>query len=280
MRRAVALLAPGLASLALVMYFLLSAEFENGTRTYRTPHFYVLANWGVLAMASVFAMVTCLGCGALLGTLLARLEQTLPDGRAAAVRRGGPVGTGIVAAAAIGIAVGGLYAVFGSLYFGVPVGALLRWALYPVLPVAVIAAVIAVVATRQRHRPRQGWDAFLAFPLTCVGCGAVGTALVHHSMITPVRREWELWLGLTGRVGGLLIGVAVAAALVDALVLRLVAAAPLGVFFAAVTSWQATGIMAAMFAMAVAWWWARRLWTLTRSPVAPAAVVPAARSAL
>jgi hypothetical protein len=60
--------------------------------------------------------------------------------------------------------------------------------------------------------------------------------------------------------------VGIACALVNSLLLRLVVGAPLAVFCAAIVSWNATGVLAGMYAVAVVAWWARRLWDLVRTP--------------
>jgi hypothetical protein len=80
-------------------------------------------------------------------------------------------------------------------------------------------------------------------------------------------------VGVVGRFGGLLIGVGIATALVSRWILRAILAMPLGVVMAAIVSWPGTGILAVIYAAAVALWWAGRLWALLRSPVTEAAPV-------
>jgi hypothetical protein len=260
-RRVVTLAVPGLASLAVLAHFLFSASLENES----TEYFYILANWGELAMAALFAVIACIAAGSLLGATLTLVEETTPWGGPPSPGR--QTGTGILVAAVGGIALAGMYAVLAGLFFGVPMSSPLRWALYPVLPVAVIAAVVAVIAARHWRVPRQGWDGFLAFPPTAVACAAAGTVLVQFAMSTAVSAAQVLPLNLAGRFGGLLIGVGVAAAIARQWVLRLVIAVPMGLFCAAIVSWQATGILAVIFTVAVLLWWARSLWDLIRSPL-------------
>jgi hypothetical protein len=275
MRRAVALVVPGLASLALVTYFLVTAHFENGTRIYRTSHSMCRRTGAYLpwrrcspwwaAWPVVHCWARCWPAGA---DPPRRPHRADPAGRAGGYgdpRRGRDRDRH-------------------------------RWAFRGVRqPVfrgagecaAAVGAVPGAARRGDRRRHRGHRDPAAAPPagLGCLpglpgdvggvrgGRGSPGASLDDHAGSPGdgvVARA-------DGRVGGLLIGVAVATALVDTLVLRLVAAAPLGVFFAAITSWRATGIMAVM--VAVALWWARRLWILARSPVLPVAVVPAARSA-
>lgn len=266
LRRAAALLVPGLASFALLAHFLFSASYSVGGRTYRSPHFYVTANWGELTLAAALALVTCLAGGSLLGTLLARAEQSRPDRRAQQPSAEAQVGTGILAAAAVGVAIAGLYAVFTALYFGVDITAPLRWALYPLAPIAAVALVVAVIAARRVRTPVQGWDAYLAFPLSSVIAAAAGMLLLQYAMSTERPPNLETVIDLTGRLGGLLIGVAAATALARTLVVRLLIAAPLGLFLAAIVSWPATGVIAVIYTVAVTLWWARRLWDLIRNP--------------
>jgi uncharacterized membrane protein len=50
---------------------------------------------------------------------------------------------------------------------------------------------------------------------------------------------------------------------------RLIAGALLGVFFAALTSWPATGMFGVIVAVAVGLWWLHRFWTVIRAPAMP-----------
>jgi hypothetical protein len=267
LRRAVGMIIPAVVSLVLVWHFLGSADYGGGgSREYRAAGSWVIANWGELAVACVLALVGCLSIGSVMGAVVGQLDRLQPNRPQRVVSSQVRVGTGILAATAAGVAVAGLYAVGGSLYLRTAVGPLLRWGLLPVLPVAVIAVVIAVIAARWARQPVQGWDGFLTFPLSSALAAGAGTALVQAAMTARVAPEWGLSVQLAGRVGGLLLGFAVAAALAHSWVLRLIIGLPLGVFLAAVVSWPATGLLAVMYTSAVALWWARRLWDLLRSP--------------
>jgi hypothetical protein len=265
-RRAAAIAVPGMASLGLVAQFLFTAEWNNGSRILRGPYFYVTANWGELAMASVFAVVACLGAGTMLTSLIAARHTTTHPGDAS-----GQMGTGILAAASLGVAIAGLYAVTSSLYFGLDTGPFLRWALAPVAPVAALAAVTALVAARQWRTPRTGWSDLLAFPTGSVVTAAAGMALVQHSLTADRWPHLVLWIDLAGRAGGLLLGIGVVMAVVPTLLLRLIVAAPVAVFTAAIVSWDAVGILGVIYAIAVALWWIRSLWPLIVRPVGQAA---------
>jgi hypothetical protein len=278
LRRAAGLLVPGVASLALVAHFVFSAERSGRSRGYADPYAYVLANWGELAMAAAFALIT-----ALVGATL--IASTLPPTQPA-VRSSGPaqptsagsvvgsvagsqqVGTGLLAAVAAGLAVAGLYAVGASVYFDLPTGGFLRWALVPILPIAAAATVTAVLAARWGRIPREGWHAWLTFPVTSVVCGAVGMLLIQVAMTARVYPTHALANGLVGRFGALLLGVGAALALVRPARFRIIVAAPLAVFTAAIVSWPATGLLGVLYIAAATVWWLQQVWRLLRNPLA------------
>ncbi|MET7968752.1 Hsp70 family protein [Micromonospora sp. NPDC005305] len=260
-RRAVAIAVPGLASLALIGQFFLTADYRNGSRALPGLHYWVVLNWGELAVAAVFAVVACLAAGTVLGSLIAARSPST-DIRS----EGGKVSVGILAAVSLGVAAAGLYAVVASQYFGLPVGGFLRWALWPVTPIVVMAVAMAVVAARQWRVPRGGWSALLTVPTGSVSSGALGMLLVQYSLTADRWPHLVLWIDLAGRVGGLLLGVAVVMALVTPLVFRLILAAPLAVISAAIVSWPASGVLGVFYAVAVAVWWAARLWTRVVRP--------------
>ncbi|MGS2619784.1 Hsp70 family protein [Micromonospora sp. LZ34] len=271
-RRAVAIAVPGFASLGLVWQFLMTAEYHGGSRILRGIHYSVSVNWGELAMAAVFALLACLGAGTILGSLIAAHSPT-PDTRT----EGGKVSIGILAAVSLGAAIAGLYAVVASQYFGVPLGGFLRWALWPITPIVVMGVAMAVVAARQWRTPHGGWSALLAVPTGSVIVAAAGMVLIQYSLTADRWPELVLWIDTAGRVGGLLLGVGVVMALVTPLVFRLILAAPLAVITAAIVSRQAAGILGAIYAIAIAIWWAARLWTRVVRPAPPS---PAASAAM
>ncbi len=280
-RRIVGVVVPGVSSLALFAHCLLTAQWHNGSRVRQQPGFRIDINWGELALAAVFAAVAALSAGTLLAaTLHAPTPSSLSSGgparplgrfaagpavpRAAAVR----VASGVVAAAAIGAAVAGLYAVTAALFFGQPMGGFLRWAVGPVTPIVLIAAATAWVTVQFRRRPRHGWDDLLAFPSSGVIAVAAGMVVVQEAMTAARWPALVLTIDIAGRVGGLLIGVGVALILLRRAVHRVIVGALLGVFLAALTSWPATGMFGVIVAVAVSLWWLRRLWTVIRTPAA------------
>jgi hypothetical protein len=221
-------------------------------------------NWGELAMAAVFAMIASLGAGTVLASALAARPTTTP------VSPGSQIGTGILASASLAVAVAGMYAVIGSLYISQPVNGYLRWALLPVAPVAAAATVMALVAARQWRIPQGGWSRLLAFPTGSVVTAGLGMLLIQYSVTADRSPDMVLWIDIAGRVGGALLGVGTVMAVVSQPVLRLILGAPLAVIAAALVSWPATGMLGAIYAVAVAVWWLRQLWTRLLRPHTPA----------
>ncbi|MEU8299740.1 Hsp70 family protein [Micromonospora sp. NPDC048909] len=256
-RRAVAIAVPGFASLALIWQCLMTAEQHSAM----SVHYWVTLNWGELTMAAVFALLACLGAGTILGSLVAAHSPT-PDTRS----EGGKVSVGILTAVSLGLAIAGLYAVVASQYLGQPVGAYLRWALWPITPTVLMAAAIAVVAARQWRAPHGGWSALLAPPTGSITAAALGMAMIQYSLTADRWPHLVLWIDIAGRVGGLLLGVGVVMALVTPLVFRLILAAPLAVITAAIVSRQSAGTLGVIYALAIAVWWAARLWTRVVRP--------------
>lgn len=144
-RRAAAIAIPGFASLALVAQFLLSSEWRGGILGV-IPATAIL-NWGELAMAAVFALIACLGAGTVIASAIAARNPT--DHSPPGVQ----TGTGILAAASMGSAIAGMYAVVASLYIETAVGPFLRWALLPIAPIIAVAAVLALIAARHGAHP-------------------------------------------------------------------------------------------------------------------------------
>jgi hypothetical protein len=178
---------------------------------------------------------------------------------------GAPIGTGLLVAVAIGLSIGGLYAIAGSVYFGLPIDPFLRWTLLPQLPIGAAAIAAAIVPARLRRPPPQGWNAWLAFPISSLLAAGAGVILVQISMSAP-RYPWdETVMNLAGRGGALLLGIG-AALVATRAVYRLVIAAPLGIFAAAIVSWPATGMLAFIYIVAVTMWWAQCIWKLVRTP--------------
>ncbi|WP_032716989.1 Hsp70 family protein [Salinispora arenicola] len=251
-RRAVGIVVPGFASLALIWQCIATAERNSAL----SLHYWVDFNWGGLALAAVFALLGCLAAGTVLGSLIAARSRT-QDIRT----EGGKVSVGILAAVCLGAAIAGLYAVVTSQYFSLPVGGFLRWALWPIVPIAVLAMVMAVVAARQWRTPHGGWSALLAAPTGSIIAAAAGMGLIQYSLTAARWPNLVVWVDLAGRVGGLLLGAGIVMALVTPLMFRIILAAPVAVISAAIVGAQSTGILAVCYAVAVAVWWTARVWT-------------------
>ncbi|WP_425412952.1 Hsp70 family protein [Micromonospora nigra] len=251
LRRAVAMAVPGFASLLLVSHMLLTPTWHGGILR---P--VAALNWGELAMASVFALVACLGAGTVLGSALAAR-----DGNSVSLSPGVQVATGILTAAWLGVAVAGMYAVVGSQYIGTELGPFLRWSLLPVAPILLVAGGLALIAVLRWRTPRGGWSDFLAFPTSSVVTATAGMLLIQWSLTADRWPDMLVWIDLGGRVGGLLLGIGVITALVSRLALRLVLGAPLAIICAALVSSRTAGILAVIYAIAVTVWWLKQLWT-------------------
>ncbi|MBM7079315.1 Hsp70 family protein [Micromonospora sp. MMS20-R1-14] len=268
-RRAVAIAVPGLASLALLWQALLTAERNNTLSAY----YYVLFNLGELTMAAVFALVACIAAGTILGSLIAARSPT-PELRT----EGGKVSIGILAGVSLGVAIAALYAVVISQYFGLPLRGFLTWALWPIAPTAVLAVVMAIIAARQWRTPSGGWSTLLATPTGSVVTAAVGMGLIQYARTADRWPHLVVWLDLTARIGGLLLGIGTVMALVTPLIFRIVLAAPIAVISAAIVTGQSTGILGVSYAIAITVWWAARVWTrLIHPTTGPTTLSPPGR---
>ncbi|MEV0810851.1 Hsp70 family protein [Micromonospora sp. NPDC050200] len=257
-RRAVAIAIPGFASLALVAQFLLTPEWMGGILGVIPPT--ALLNWGELAMAAVFAMIASLGAGTVIASAIAARDPAGPTAP------GVQTATGILASVSLGSAIIGMYAVVGSVYIGTAVGPFLRWALLPVAPIVAVAAVLALVAARQWRVPRGGWSQLLAFPTGSVVTATAGMLCIQYSMTADRWPNMILFIDVTGRVGGALLGIGTIMAVVRQPVLRLILGAPMAVITAALVGPGASGILGVIYAIAVTAWWIRQLWTRILRP--------------
>jgi hypothetical protein len=257
LHRLIGLGLPGLLSLVLYAHFVFGTDFNNGTPSFPLRYYYVSASWGELTVAAVLALLTCLQAAALIGALLPG-RPNLAVGQL----RDGSISSGAGVAAAAGVAVASLYAVTAAVYFAKPVRDSLTWAVIPVLPLAFCAVVLAVVAWH-RAEPPGGWEAFLAFPLSSMMAATAGMLAVsawwHGSL-----RWLGGWADVAGPLGGILMTVAVACTVARHLLLRLTLTVLLG-FFGAVLSHPGAGILAVIYALAVAMWWAYRTWVMFRT---------------
>ena len=142
LRRLIGLGLPAAASLALFAHFIFAAEFNNGTPFSPRAYYYVIASWGELTVAAVFAMIAFLQAGSLIAVLLDHRDAGTTSRRDPDSRITG----GLLLAVAAGLATTVLYALTTAVYFSYGVNAPLRWSLLPVLPIAA-AAILAAALT-------------------------------------------------------------------------------------------------------------------------------------
>jgi hypothetical protein len=259
LRRIAALALPWIFSLLLYGHFVFTAGFYNGTPTSRREGYYVLAVWGELTVASVLAAITFVQAASLLTGIL--------DHRAG--QAGGPgvpnrITSGLGLAAAAAAAVASLYAITAAVYFAYPIDMLLRWALLPILPALGCVLVMAAITWHKQVQPYGGWDGFLAFPVSSIVATAVGTFAVALEWHTGLPWWANDWKDLIGYGGGLLMGIGITCALVRHLAVRIGLAVLLG-FFSLIISRSGPDILAVLYAVAVASWWAQRAWSLART---------------
>jgi hypothetical protein len=98
--------------------------------------------------------------------------------------------------------------------------------------------------------------------MATAAAGIVAVSLWWHG-----RMPWWLngWTTSIGLAGGLLIGIAVACTLVRHPAARLALTVPIGLF-TTVISRSGPDILAIIWAIAVACWWAWHAWALIRTP--------------
>jgi Hsp70 protein len=259
-RQVAAMVLPAVAALLLYGHFLLSADLHRGPGIGYDPTAYLLANWGELALASVFTLVTFLTAAVMIAATLPVDDPGTEPG--SPLRDTQQIGAGLLAAAALGVAACGLNAIFAAVILQWSTAPFLRWAVLPPLPIVAVVAATAAVATRWGRVPAGGWHAWLNFPAGSIWVATVGTVLVQVAQTTPAELSTEV----AGRVGGLLLGVATALLVARRRAYRLIAAAPLCVFTAGIVGASTTGILALVYVTAATGWWARRAWALANQP--------------
>jgi hypothetical protein len=227
---------PFVASFGLLFDFVATAHVDRAAGIAYDPNAYLLANWGELALAAVFALVTSLACAVVIAGLLpVRDPLSGPGGETG---YGQQLSAGLLGACGIGLSAAGLYGIFGAVVTHWSTAPFLRWALLPILPLAAAAVVTAWLAARWGRVPAGGWHDWLDFPVGSAFVAAVGMALVQEALTVPRYPADEAVIDLVGRLGGILIALATVMGLVRRWRYRLIVAAPLAVVEA--------GIVAAM----------------------------------
>jgi hypothetical protein len=264
-RQPAAALVPGFASLGLMTQFLATAKLNRvAAGIGYDPDAYLLADWGELALAGLFALLTCLTSATVIAAAIP-VDNPLGSGRSSG-GRGQQIGTALLAACGMGLAVACLYAVFDAAVVGYSNAPFLRWALLPLVPLVAVILVTAALATRYGRVPSGGWHVWLGFPPVSVLATAVGMALMQHGLAAP-RYDWqEHVLDVLLRVGGVAFAVGSAMAVARRWHYRLILAAPLAVFTAGVVAPSTTGVLACLYVAVVTGWWGRRAWELAFHP--------------
>ncbi|MFI5916449.1 hypothetical protein [Dactylosporangium sp. NPDC051541] len=294
-RDIVATALPGVFSVLLFWQFMTGSERYGPREKVYAPGM-LLASWGGLAVASVFALLAVAG-GALLWTALRHDPSGAPEGGGvAAPARHRLTALAIVGGAGGGMIAAAVYALIAAGYFDLDMWPLLRWSVLPILPAALGASVVAVAVWRRPEPPHGSWPVWLRFPPSAVALAGTGMLLIAFdethspSQLMPLMQLVHLWIpahettiiGPVGRIGGLCIGAAVAWLLSASVWRRLLFGAALAALVAAVLSWRSSGAVAVGFCLVVAAWWAMRaaqliLRPLLFTPPPPAAAQPTGR---
>ncbi len=264
-RQPVKALLPGLASLGLMTQFLATADLHRvAAGLGYDPNAYLLANWGELALAALFALLTCLTSATVLAAAIP-VDTPLGQPRASA-GRGQQIGTALLAACGLGLAVACLYAVFDAAMVGYTNAPFLRWALLPLLPLVVVILITAALATRYGHVPAAGWHVWLDFPPLSVLVTAVGMAMIQQGLGAPRYASQEAFLAVLLRAGAVAFAVGLVVAAARRWRYRLILAVPLAAFTAGVVAPSTTGVLACLYVAVVTGWWGRRAWELAYHP--------------
>jgi hypothetical protein len=235
----------GFSSLALLLLFLFTTDRYNGDAlTHPDP--FLVANWGVLAMASALAVVTALavavnGVASLYPTNTALYRRLLV--------------AALIGGAAAGTAVAASYAIIISAYFTVPAGPILPTTLWSSIPIGITAIAVGVL-TMARTQPATPSTQRLRFPDLPVLVATAGMALAQTSF--TIRTTTWLASGATGHLGGTLLGVGIGLLITRKPLRRLAAATVLGLGFGLIMAFPTATLLGAGFVIAVTVWWAIR----------------------
>jgi len=157
-------------------------------------------------------------------------------------------------AAIAGLSIAALYAILGNLYFAMPAAGFLRWSLLPGLGIIIAALTTAIFAATNPITPGT-WHRAFAYPNSSIVTAALGMGLLEYSITTGVNTNTETLFTIIGRVGGILIAIGAAIALVETNLWRILVSMPLAVFAAAIAGFTSTGLLAAIYVIAANIWW-------------------------
>ncbi|MET7424975.1 Hsp70 family protein [Dactylosporangium sp. NPDC005555] len=246
----------------------LFAQFMTGTKRYGPPHSiddgWLLAHWGGLCAAAVLAVVAT-AAGA--SWLHVARYMDLQDERL--WRR--LYGVALAASAVLGLAVAVGYAIIAVGFFEVPAGPLLRWSVLAATSVTVAVAVAGLTVIIRPALVERSWPQWFRFPVTVIVLIGVGEFLIGFGVTGSPSALWPLawWLdhdagstesfGQIGRVGGALLGVAVALLVARRAWIRVLTATPLALLTAATLTSKSAGLIAVTVGIVVAGWWVWRV---------------------
>ena len=209
---------------------------------------FVIANWGEYALAGVLAAQAAVATAVLAAANLAcKLHRADPDS---------PPDTGrllarfLPAAAVTGVTLAGLYAILAALWHGVPDGPFLRAALLAATPTALAATAVGLLAGRHPHPPAATWlDWLTTTPAASTGAAAgmwlIQFGYTNTDPATAGLRVPGMYLGAA------LTGIAIALTLPISRGYQVLAAAPLALTAAILTTGHATGTLAALYTLTV-----------------------------
>jgi hypothetical protein len=254
LRQLAGILAPGVASLALLIQTLATAEnYPNPGGT--IPGVLVI-NGAEYAMAGLYAVLAVIaGARFVASTLLHEdIDAGTPGQRA---RHGGQILSG---AAVAGMAAAGLYGLLGGALFGLPSSRFLTWTLLAPLPAAAVTVVTGLLAPRIRALTASPWADRLHHPVVPVTLAAVGMLLAQAALSAHLPWSTLVRYGpIAGPAGTGLLGVATALTAATRLWPRVGLSFLLGLGGAVVYNLPNTAILGAVYIIVVGAWWIVRV---------------------
>lgn len=248
----------GAASLAVLAQMLTTAEVR--TDFLRTTS--VRAATELIAVAGLLVMLTAYAIAYLAPTTL--LTGTTED---TAPTTGSLIRRSYTLAAALGVAVAGIYGLFAGAYYGLTDPAYPRLAVLAATPTAIAALVIAVAGPRIAADRVTTWLATIRPPVTGVLLAASGTVLMRYAnTVSPSLAP--VGTGIILSTGAAAVGVGIALTITRQRLVRTFAATVLGIGAAVSATYDTTSIITTAYPYAVAWW-AATVTALTANAAAP-----------
>lgn len=262
-RRIAFLGAPVAAGLLLYVLYLTGAEI-NGSTPFDSlpgPGYSVLAAWPELTLAAVLVQIGLLQAAGVFAALLDQ-SQHIP-GRAGSPSR---IAAGLAIAVATGLVIAYVFAAFATAYFSaartVYENIPYRYAIAPLIPIAVCAAIAAALAWRRRA-PAEGWDGFLAFPATSMITATAGIILTTVPAVLGMPWWLSGWSDAMSYGGTLLLAAGIAIAMARHVVIRVALAMIIAVPLIPIEqTWWGYWRLGLYYTAAVIVWWIKKLWIL------------------